>query len=405
MKRTLAVSLVLLLVTSVPAAGQRRRTRARATPAGPASRCDRLAAHLNDPGARAAGVGDDSLDAPAVIDACEAEAAADPASPRLAFQLARGYLKAGRLEDAVEQLVVAARGGHGGALAYLGDIYLDGAAGLEADPALAHALYRRAAAAGFAPARAMLAQFEDFTERAAAVDEVEAEGETAATAATADDSVKTKYLNPEIVDNVLKGDLDAVPFGELYTKIYLVNMAENISGVCEDHFTSREVSALKQEAAMKSVDMTPEAGLSILMGTLMGMAQMTQNPGAFLNQQMSAANDQEHLPEEAMKDAFALIARHPCGSRELSQFSKNLVSYVRNEGAPRMSTDEMYGTCQREARPTGRYDARNFCMCFVSSMTQTGVSRADRKGLSSNFWATAQRMMANKPDHYAMCNR
>lgn len=159
MKRTLAVSLGLLLAASALASGQqRRRPRARVAPAAAASPCDRLAAHPNDPLAASAGVGDERLDAAAVIEACGAESAADPSAPRLAFQLARGYLKAGRVEEAVEQLVEAAKGGHGGALAYLGDLYLDGAAGLEADPALAHSLYQRSAEAGFAPATTMLAQ-------------------------------------------------------------------------------------------------------------------------------------------------------------------------------------------------------------------------------------------------------
>lgn len=209
------------------------------------------------------------------------------------------------------------------------------------------------------------------------------------------------------MDNVLKGDLDAVPYGELYTKAYLVNMADNIAGVCEGagHFTRREVDELKQEAALKSIDMTPEAGLSILMGTLMSMAQLTQNPGALLGRQMQAANDQEHLPDEAMKDAFTLIERHTCGSRELGQFSRNLAAYVRNEGAPRMSTNALYAACNREARPSGRYDAKNFCMCFVSAMSQTGVSRADRKGLASDFWPAAQRIMSKQSDHFAMCNQ
>jgi hypothetical protein len=132
---------------------------------------------------------------------------------------------------------------------------------------------------------------------------------------------------------------------------------------------------------------------------------MTQNPGGFVRQQAEAAIDEDQLPEDAMKDAFALMARHPCGSRELSQFSKNLVSFVHDEGAPRMSTNELFRVCQREARPTGRYDATNFCMCFTGAMTQTGVSRASRKGLSTDFWRTAQQMMAAKPGHYAMCNR
>jgi TPR repeat protein len=402
MKRTLAVSLALFLATTVMAAGQqRRRTRARVKPAGAASRCDRLAAHLNDPEARAAGVGDDALDADAVVGVCGAEAAADPAAARLSFQLARGYLKAGRAEEAVESLVAAAKGGHGGALAYLGDIYLDGAAGLEADPALAHALYRQASAAGFAPARAMLAQFEDYTERAAAVDDAEASGASESAAAPPDD---VKFLNPEIVDNVIRGELDAVPYGELYTKMYLVHMAENISGECGEQFSGAQIDALKRDAALKSVDMTPESGLAMLMGALMGAAHMTQNPEAFLGQQIKAAQEQDRLPTDAMKDAFALMRRHPCGSRELGQFSRNVVSYVRNEGAPRMSTNQMFASCQQEARPTGRYDAKNFCMCFVSAMSQAAVSRADRKGLASDFWPTAQRMMSKNPQPYAMCN-
>lgn len=392
MQRIIVVALAFLLIAGSSAAGQ-RRSRVRGKSNGVATPCDRVAAHPADPAARARGVSNDKLDESAVITRCEAEVRADPSSPRLTFQLARGYLKAGRVEDAIEQLVVAAQGGHGGALAYLGDLYLDGAVGLEADPLLAHTLYRRAAEASFTPAKAILAQFEDYTERAAAEDESEAA------------AARTKYINPQIVDNIFKGELDAVPFGELYTKIYLVNMAENIFGVCEDHFTSREVDALKLEAAQKSVDMTPESGLTMLMGLLMGAAQMRQNPDVFLTQQTEAAMNQENLPEEAMKDAFALIGRYPCGSRELSQFSRNLISYIRNEGSPRMSTNDMYALCQREARPTGRYDARNFCMCFISAMTQTGVSRADRKGLSSDFWGTARAMMAKKPAHFAMCNQ
>jgi hypothetical protein len=350
--------------------------------------------------ATARGIRDISLDASAVITACEAETKNDPTSARLAFQLARGYLKAGRIEEAIEQLIIAGNEGHGGALAYLADLHLDGAAGLEADPMLAHSLYQRAAEAGFTPAKAVLAQFEDYTERALATEE---EGTVQEGALNI--NANTKYINPEIVDNILKGDLDAVPFGELYTKAYLVNMAENISEVCEDHFTRREVSLLQLDAVEKSVEMTPQAGLTNLMGVLMGMAQMTQDPGGFVRTQTEAAIDQDQLPEDAMKDAFVLMKRHTCGSPQLSQFSKNLVSYVRNEGAPRLSTDEMYALCQRQARPTGRYDARNFCMCFMGAMSQTGVSRANRKRLSSDFWTTAQNMMAQKPGHYAMCTK
>jgi hypothetical protein len=399
MKQILTVVIVFLLVSSTFAAWQRPK-RTRSKPITPATPCDRLAAHPDDPNATARGVRDVTLDADAVITACEAETKLDSTTPRLAFQLGRGYLKAGRTEEAIEQLVIAGNGGHGGALAYLADLYLDGAAGLEANPVLAHSLYERAAEAGFAPAKTVLAQFEDYTERAAATEEQATQQE-----GVLNINANTKYITPEIVDNVLKGDLDAVPFGELYTKAYLVNMAENISEVCEDHFTSREVNALKLETVDKSVEMTAEAGLTNLMGVLMNLAQMTQDPGTFVRTQAEAALDQEQLPEDAMKDSFVLMKRYGCGSSQLNQFSKHLVSYVSNEDAPRLSSNQMFALCQREARPTGRYDAQNFCICFTSAMTQTGVSRADRKGLSTDFWTTAQKMMNKKPDHYAMCSR
>lgn len=391
MKQFLVVLLAFLFLTNTLVMGQ-QRSRARVKRKAVATPCDRVAAHPEDPTATTKGISDANIDASAVITACEAEADGDNVSPRITFQLARGYLKAGRIEDGVAQLIVAAKGGHGGALAYLGDFYLDGSAGLEADPVLAHSLYQRAAEAGFSPAKTVLAQFEDVTDSAASE--------------TTSVSVNKKYINPEIVDNIFKGDLDAVPYGELYTKAYLSHMADNISGLCEGaHFTSREVQMLKLDAVEKSVEMTAEAGLTTLMGALMGMAQMVQNPAAFIRQQAEAGIDQDQLPDEAMKDSFTLIQRYRCGSRELGQFSKNLVSYIRNDGAPRMSTEEMYSRCQREARPTGRYDAKNFCMCFVSAMSQAGVSRANRKGLSVDFWGTAQRMMAQRPQHYSMCDR
>ena len=390
MKHILVALLAVLFMTNTLVIGQ-QRSRARVKRKTVATPCDQVAAHPEDPVATTKGISDADIDASAVITACEPEA--DTTSPRVPFQLARGYLKAGRIEDGFAQLIVAAKGGHGGALAYLGDFYLDGGAGLEADPVLAHSLYQRAAEAGFAPAKTVLAQFEDVTD-------------SAATEETSSLSVNKKYINPEIVDNILKGDLDAVPYGELYTKAYLAHMADNISGTCEGaHFTSREVQMLKLDAVEKSVEMTAEAGLTTLMGALMGMAQMVQNPAAFIRQQAEAGIDQDQLPDEAMNDSFTLIRRYRCGSHELDQFSRNLVSYIRNDGAPRMSTEEMYSTCQREARPTGRYDAKNFCMCFVSAMSQTGVSRANRKGLSADFWGTAQKMMAQKPQHYSMCDR
>lgn len=368
---------------------------------GPIQECDALAAHPQDPDAAAAGIEDEVLDVDAVIAACKSAIDADPDTPRLKFQLARGYLAAGRIEDAAKQLVAAGEGGHGGALAYLADLHMDGAPGIEADADLAVTLYEQAADAGFGPAAAVLAEIEEASDPPQA----QADAVVAQSAPPAPKpAVAVKYLNPEIVDNIMRGDLDAVPFGEIYTKSYLVNMAENISAACEGaHFSRREIDQLKLDAAFKTVELTPQAGLNNLMGAFLGIANALKNPTAYMEQGTRAEMDADALAEEAMKDAFALVTRHQCGSPDIDRFGRNLRSYITNEGAPRMSTDELFSKCVAEARPTGRYDAQNFCMCFTPLMSQAAVSRSMRKGLATDFWATAQKMIEKNPSHYGAC--
>lgn len=154
--------------------------------------CDLVAAHPDDPAAVANGVHDDALEASAAIAACETAAAIDQHTARLRFQVARGYLKAGRFEDAIEQLIVAGQAGHGGAFAYLGDLALDGAPGLPPDPALAKSLYQHAAAQGFLPAIAILEQFEEQTEGAETNSEVEPADSAAAQSDPVNGSGKDK---------------------------------------------------------------------------------------------------------------------------------------------------------------------------------------------------------------------
>ena len=106
-------------------------SQAAARPLDAPAACDRKASHPDDPEAVTAGVRDERLDAQGTILACEGAVKADSSTPRLHFQLARGYLTAGRLEDGIEQLLLAAQEGHGASLAYLADIHLDGAAGIK----------------------------------------------------------------------------------------------------------------------------------------------------------------------------------------------------------------------------------------------------------------------------------
>ncbi|MEQ9112233.1 MAG: hypothetical protein RLN84_16945 [Rhodospirillaceae bacterium] len=76
------------------------------------TRCDRLAAHPEDPDRVVAGVATADVDQPAAIAACEADLKADPGNPRLTYQLARVYFYNGRSADAVATMEKAAQAGH-----------------------------------------------------------------------------------------------------------------------------------------------------------------------------------------------------------------------------------------------------------------------------------------------------
>jgi TPR repeat protein len=363
--------------------------------------CDELAAHPQDPEATRPGVEDDAIDTDVVTTACEEAIRSDDREPRLRFQLARAYLQDGLIEPALEQLVAAGDQGHGGALAYLAEMYLDGVPGLEADPVLAKELLERAAEAEFEPARAMLAEFEE-----------EAPEPEPAPAAYATTPVNTapgprptpNYNAPEIVENVRAGNLDGVPFGELYTKQYLVNMAQNIAAACDGaHFNRRQLDLLVRQAAFTSVELTPEAGWNQIWGGFLQMGQVLQNPQATLERSVIAEQEAAAMPIEAMKDAYSLASVDECGTPAMERFTQNLRAYVNDEGAPRLSTQQVLGLCMQQARPTGVYDTQNFCHCFSGLMTRGAISRAQRKGLAADFWATAQDIMARDPAHYDVC--
>jgi TPR repeat protein len=400
--------------TVLAAAVERQK---QATYAAAAVQCDRYAAHSDDPEALAEGVIDGRLDATLAVGACEAAVKAANAEPRLEFQLARAYLKSDRVEDAVEHLVAAAKEGHGGALAYLGDLHIEGAPGIDADPSLAYSLYQRAVEAGFTPAEKVLADFVDMT---AAVEITEA-GEkdlivSEAAAASVDGpasgvntltATASRRLNqPEIVNHIHSGDLDLVPKPESYVKQYLLNMADNISGVCEgQHITARQLVELRQAATLKSIEVSAAAGGMQIWSLFQMAAEAVGNPQAFVDQAMVGSVDREVLPQESMQDAFTLTARYGCGGAHLERFTRNLSAYINNEGAPKASTDAMFGTCGRDARPTGRYRGQDFCICFLGKLAlpDAPVTRAERKGLSTNFWPTAQAMMARDPRRFNSC--
>lgn len=363
--------------------------------------CDALAAHPDDPEAFAKGVPESTLNAARAIAACSEAVRHDKTSPRLLFQLARAYLKAGRVEDALDQLIAAAEQEHGGALAYLADVVLDGAPGIEADPAMARGLYERAVASGFEPARKVLAGFEDMTDAYA---KAEAEEVEAASAAPRAGGLKP-YLYPAIMDNIQARKFDAIPWSERWVKWYLVNVADNIRAICEAHFTSNDIAALREALdvdhygiadAVSGISM--QEGLAAVFGKSSNpyLNGATRNLAAFEEAdeapQPTGANDSF---EAGMADTEALFQRHMCKSPGLERLSKNLVAYVRNEEAPLPAKDAIFKACVADPLPSSKInDPRDVCGCFAMSLRIASVSQVHRKNLTKSFKVTALEIMS-----------
>lgn len=353
-------------------------------------RCDSLAAHPDDPEAFAAGVPDDRLNAAAAITACEAALKVDPSAPRLHFQLGRAYLKGNRFEAATEQFIAAAQDGHGGALAHLADIHLGGAPGIEADPMLAKTLYEQALAAGFLPAADVLKDFEDKTDE---YEKAEAEEAAANAAQGAGPGALKPYVMPDIMDNIVSRNFDAIPYNESWVKEYLFNIADNIRAICESNFTQQEVDRLKAEADADHFNLGQAAAGANLMSGMAILAQAMKNPAAFMAPPQAPAQSANDDPfEVGMKDTEALFQRHVCKTPGMGQFTKNLKAYVQNDDAPLPAPNALVNACLRDP-PQSRYKPSDFCLCFSGGLRNARVSQANRKDLLKNFQAAATRIM------------
>lgn len=353
--------------------------------------CDTLAGHPDDPESVTYGISDEKLDAKTVINACETSIKASPTAPRMHFQLARGYLKANRIEDALEQLLIAAQEGHGGALAYLGDLYLSGVPGVEADPVLARSLYERAVVSGFEPAKQVLAEFEDKTEEFEKAEREEAEALNSATPSVSSGKLNP-YSYPQVIENIAKRQFNNIEYNERWVKSYLYNVADNILAVCETHFTQNEVNRLKAEAARDHFNIGQAAAGATILGQMTLYAEMLKNPGAFV-QEAQASNADNDPFDVSLKDTSALFQRHMCKTPGLSQFSNNLKAYVMNDEAPLPAPDAIMNACLRNPLPS-KYSPSDFCACFVGGLANARVSQANRRDLTTQFNTTAQKLVS-----------
>ena len=110
--------------------------------------CDRLIGHPSDPEAVTEGVSRADADLPAAIEACLAAVEADPANPRLNYQLARAYGYSGLHAEGQPYRDAALAAGYPQSLFVVGYIRLENWDGRGADPCYGGELIRRSAHAG-----------------------------------------------------------------------------------------------------------------------------------------------------------------------------------------------------------------------------------------------------------------
>lgn len=375
---------------------------------GPVGLCDKRAAHPDDPEALSAGVRDEAVEAGPAIQACEAAVKQEPQSPRLAFQLARAYLKADRVEDATEQLLAAAKGGHGGAMAYLADLHVDGAPGIEADPLLARQLYEKAVAAGFTPAEAVLKDYED---RTAEVEAAMREEQALMNAPPAARAAPKAYAMPRIIEGIQTRKFSTIGYPEAWVKEYLYFVADNIRAICEGGFTVAEVERLKAASAADPLNLGPSALRMAGNQGINALGSVMQNPMAALQTAMAAREvvmrerqeaDALEAGVEGMGDAFdpsladtgALLERQGCSGPAFTKFNRNLMAFVLDEEAPATGPGEIAKACERDPLPTKAGSERSFCDCFLRGLRYARVSQTHRHMLTRSFKAGATQLMA-----------
>lgn len=110
--------------------------------------CDEFAAHPDDPEKVTAGVARADMDLDAAIAACTQAVAADPANPRLNYQLARAYGYSGRYSEGAQARLTALNAGYPQSLFVIGYVRLIGWDGDAPDPCYGGELIRRSAQAG-----------------------------------------------------------------------------------------------------------------------------------------------------------------------------------------------------------------------------------------------------------------
>ena len=370
--------------------------------------CDKLAAHSADPTAVSTGIADEQIDAVSAIAACKSALKVDGESPRLKFQLARGYLKAGHIEEATEQFVTAAESGHGGALAYLGDLHIGGAPGIEADPILARSLYQKAVEAGFSPAKSVLDQFEDKTEEFAQADET---GQGSSSVSQSD-GASDDYISSSIVNAIYEKSFSAIP-DDLETRRYIVSLLKAFIDNCGQAPDKVAIAALRYASPeYRQMETNPMYSFKVMGDTLKAMSSGGAAGLARLENQRAI------FRMEGIQDGTLFIQTYGCQGKESSKFQNNLHSLIlgrsHEEIGPRADGrhDNLEQTCL-SAYSNGPLDKRiperlrgQYCSCAASRLEKS-LTPSEKTMLLQDFDKLGKLMQEQRRDllpYISACN-
>lgn len=203
-------------------------------------------------------------------------------------------------------------------------------------------------------------------------------------------AARVDYENPKIIENILSGRLDEVPYNEVWVKNYLVEVAKPISMACPQYFTQSEVKLLKAQAVLKSMDWSDGGAAVNLINGIGSTLEYYKDPvrgeiKKALNRQ-EAEKIQLEQAREGLVDGKALLSKYKCGSAELNDFSINLKSFINNEGAKKASADELLYTCKSPYVYGSQSATPQYCRCVVVGLSNVVMTRAERKSLLSPYF-------------------
>lgn len=376
------------------------------------ARCDALAAHPADPEAIGVGVPDEKLIAAEAKSACQKAIMIDPQSPRLGFQLARAFLALpdGPDEDnetaALGYLLMAAEQEHGGALAYIGDYYLQGRAGLEADPEAALKLYKRGADAGFKPAEDFLSQVKEIEQEGwltrqwnVIVNYITGIGDDY----TQDDELQEGivldgYYMPELIQAAVYEDDAHAGLSYKNSMKISYHMADSLNNVCGP-IMPREAIASYENREM-SINNAMKEGYSILFNQIISVADIIKNPvsgSIFADSQAAMHQSFQEAPFKASENIMLLIERYGCNGAITQKFAKGLQKIILSDYPPQDFLSPLYmNACKvTTPKPAGlqeRDQNFNHCDCILTRIQQWPAPLSVHRSLIKDFYNTALRL-------------